>query len=654
MSNLRNDNKSVYEELKEFYDNNSGGIYSYQSFQKAGAREFKLLFDLIQPLKEYERNRMAAALVEYLCNYVNGIDKSKDIILGYITLNPIINYYEEILKHINALKEYDKETFGKLEEYTLDAVLKSKESEEVKLGILMFSCFSIKNAKNILMVFSIHNDYLFYVLESYKKYKNFNNFVFKLAKNSKAYGKAFCVRELEPATNEIKKWLIEEGSECETASHELLAYSMLSFDIAQYLSENEFDEKSIENLSRTFSIFLSDYSLDEIQNYNEVCKNLIYLIDKSGKGIYSLYAIVAIIYVIESIIIEEYNRGPHETDDKNGKNFRFILDSCREVCKKGFWKEVIADEINCIETEISVLISCIEKTGYKITINEFATMLNREPFNALMYKYAFSFGNLEIRKYAFEYFFNNFNKTELLSGQDQLHVNDAKYEELQHVCYFIIIKYSRQEEFKEQYKSINIEALRSPFIETRIQAVNNLSKFKDNFTSSEKEEIQDCIGSEVLIDIKNRLAYLIDDSNEKVEVKRIDVKDSVIEPHVKDIYIVTTNIKDTYKFDASPIYNKLIKEEMIYLILDKDNPYSENAIQTVTTDGYVIGYIPEEYSVILSNLLKNGKFLYAAVEDFSKDYKNITISVYLSYRDVIDEITTTLSLLSKEKEKYLQ
>lgn len=654
MSNLKNDNKSVYEELKEFYDTNSGGIYSYQSFQSAGSREFKVLFNLIEPLKNYEKNRMASQLVEHLCNYVNNIDHNKDTIIGYITLNPIINYYEEIIKNINAIKECDEEVFEKLEKYALNAVLQSKESEEIKLGILMFSCFSIKNAKNILMVFSIHNDYLFYVLESYKKYKNFNNFVFKMAKNSRAYGRAFCVHELEPSTNEIKKWLIEEGCESETATHELLAYSMLSFDIAEYLSQNELDDESIENLSRTFSIFLSDYSLDEIQNYNEVCIKLIDLIDKKGKGIYSLYAVVAIIYVIEAIIIEEYSKGPQDSNPESGKQFRTILDLCREVCKKEYWKEVIANEINCIETETSVLISCIEKTKYKPSTDEFAVMLKREPSNALMYKYAFSFGDDDIRKYSFNYALNNFNKAELLSGQDELHINEAKYEELQHVCYFIIIKYTRQEEFPDVYKSINIQALRSPFIETRIQAVNNLSKFKGSFTSLEKEEIQDDISSEVLMDIKSRLAYLIEDTDEKIEIKKIDVKDIVIEPHVKDIYLVTTNIKDTYKFDASPIYNRLIKEEMLYLILDKDNPYSKNAIQTVTTDGYVIGYIPEEYSVILANLLKNEKYLYAAIEDFSKDYKNITISVYLSYRDVIDEITTTLSLLSKEKEQYLQ
>ena len=74
----------------------------------------------------------------------------------------------------------------------------------------------------------------------------------------------------------------------------------------------------------------------------------------------------------------------------------------------------------------------------------------------------------------------------------------------------------------------------------------------------------------------------------------------------------------------------------------------------MTTNGYVIGYVPKENNLIFKNLMDKGKYLYGKIKEISDDYNHINIEIYLSYKDIIEEITSTLSLLSGEREHYLQ
>jgi len=106
--------------------------------------------------------------------------------------------------------------------------------------------------------------------------------------------------------------------------------------------------------------------------------------------------------------------------------------------------------------------------------------------------------------------------------------------------------------------------------------------------------------------------------------------------------------------DMSEVYKKLLEDDMLYLKRERNNDYDSNAIIIMTTEGYVIGYVPKENNIILKNLMDKGKYLYGKIKEISDDYSDINIEVYLSYKDIIEEITGTLSLLSGEREHYLQ
>ncbi|WP_236894622.1 HIRAN domain-containing protein [Clostridium beijerinckii] len=654
IENYINNKNSIYYDLKEFRDRNPDTLYSYQDFEVAGRREFKIITNKVRKLQDYEKNRLASELVGHLCNYALDEEKLSSV-HDYITLNPIIGYYENLIKIFKDSMENNKEILQAMSKRVNNLLKESSYSEAVKLGILLSPICSIKNLKDILNVFSIHNEYIFYTIKSYEYIGSCNNIIFEISKRSKGYGKIFCIMNLTPTTYEIKKWMIEKGCDNSVGITELLSYTMLSLDLLSYLEDTKFSKEEIEVFAKSFSTLLSDYSLDDIKYSTKVCNKLLEIIDNISGGIYSLYAVISILYSIEAIIIDEYKNKGNSNSYKLNNDYKEIVDNCKKICKKELWHNVIANEVHNIEIESSVLISCADRTKYRLKKSEFELIIKRDYTNALLYKYAFSIGNKAIKKCAFKLGLEKLPMTEILSGQDELKIENLLYEDIAQICFFIIIKYAQYEDFIDEYKDINFQALKSPLIETRIQAAANLQRFKDEFDSLDKETIKDAISTEIVSDVRRALNSLLIKSSSKKNKKYVQIDENMhIDAHVKDIYLTSVNIAGTSYFDMSEIYNKLLEEDIVYLKRDSDNEYDKNAIEVITTEGFVMGYVPKDNNLILKNLIDKGKYLYGRVEEISEDYSVIKIQICLSYKDVIEEITNTLSLLSGEREDYLQ
>jgi hypothetical protein len=649
---LSNNDKSIYYNLKNFYDKNSEDLYSDQDLKKAGIEEFNIITNRTQSLKEYEKNRLAQGLVNFLLK-----DEFKNETLSkineYITLNPIITYYESLIKNFkDSLKSSINKNIinSAIEKF----IMESKSSEEVKLGLLLAPICKIKNIEELLRIFSIHNDYIFYVVKAYEYIGNKNNVIFQLAKKSEGYGKVFCVMNLIPINDEIKNWMIEEGSLNEVGVPELLSRCMLSMDLLEYLQSKEFNSEEIEIFSKTFSMMLSDYGLYEMKDEIKVCSKLVNIIDKVNGSIYSLYSVISIIYSIEAVLIDDYKTKRSHSFFKFSNEVKNIVENCKNICKKEIWHKIISDEILNDEIDSSVIISCSEKTHYQLKKKEFEALLKRDSTNALLYKYAFSIGNKALKKCAFDLGLKRLPMNQILIGQDELRIDNLLYEDIGQICFFIIVKYAKYEDFQDKYKEINLQALEAPLIETRIQAATNLQRFTGEFDSFEEELIYDAINGEMVDAIRRTLNSLLFKTNNK-EKKYIEITDNMhIEEHTKDIYLENIYVAGIKYVDISEAYTKLMEGTMLYLTREPNNPYDSNAILISTVDGHVIGYVPKESNLILKNLMDKGKYLYGKIKEISDDYEDINVEIYLSYKDIIEEITGTLSLLSGERKSYLQ
>ncbi|MFR2890714.1 MAG: DNA-binding protein, partial [Clostridium butyricum] len=79
------EDRCVFDELKEFYYNNNGELYSYQDFEKSGVKEFNMSSHKINDLKVYEKNRLADDFIRIFLDIAQ--DKEEITVLeGYVTL----------------------------------------------------------------------------------------------------------------------------------------------------------------------------------------------------------------------------------------------------------------------------------------------------------------------------------------------------------------------------------------------------------------------------------------------------------------------------------------------------------------------------------------------------------------------------------------
>ena len=644
--------KSIYEELNDFYMSNNGELYRYQDFDKSGLKEFNVAAHKVKELKLYEKNRLAYDFSKIFLDVSQGKDNINSL-NEYLTLNPIVNYYESILKLFRGICE-DKSRREPIEKLIVDILIKSSFSEAVKSALVLAPFVESYDIQEVLEAYSIHNDYLFYVLNSYELMGISNKILFDIAKKSKGYGRFFAVFHLRPITYDVIEWMIEEGSNNNVAVSELIYLNVISINLLEYIDNTQFSKEKIEKLSKSFSIMLSDYEINEVQDEIQVFTRILEEIDKYSGGIYSLYITISILYSIEADLIEYYKEKKINLQVNLYDKYKDIMNKCKRICNKEEWNDVVEKELNNIEIESSVLISCAEKIGYKLKKKEFENIFKRDYCNALLYKYAFAVANKSIRKYVYDTAMKKLRISDLISGPEEFSLEKLTYEDMEHICFFIMIKYMDYEEFKDEYKSLNMKAIKSPVIETRSQAVTNLERFKGTFTFEEKEYIKEVISCEMIDSIRRGLYAIIKDSTKKEKrIVNIDEFNGMV-VHVKDAYMTSVEISEEDVYDPSSLFNKIHEDDIVYLVKDLDDEKGLPAIFATTDKGEVIGKMPKSIEEILLNLISNGKLLYGKIDHLSDDYEHISIKIILSYKDVLDELGNALILLSDDGETLIQ
>lgn len=643
-----NKEKYIYDDLKEFYNKNKSQLYTYQDLELSGKNEYEISIKKSYQLKEYEKNRLSNELIEIIINVSKEYKQIKKLI-NYINANQVILYYDNYIKLLKNYLKYNDELKKNFDKFIINLVIKSSCEEIVKLGIISSCLCSTDNLKEILEVFTIHNEYIFYVIKCLT-YLGENDKIFEICKNSYGYGKIFSVMNLSCVNKEMRNWLLEKGSTNNVEISELVEYCLLGGNLLKYFKENEYDKERFENVIMHFTELIYNYDIDEIEDGIDICLNIINFIEDKFGGIYSLYSIVLISDSIENSIFLDSN-----INDKTIKQrYNNMLSRCKDIYIKKEWHEVIKKEFDNVDIEGSILISCAQKTKYKIKKMEFKRLFNRNYKSPIIYRYAVTYGSPSIKKFLFYEGINKLNIYDLLTGPDNIKLENVPYDKIEQVCFFIIINYLKYEEFTDIYKDINLHALRSPIVETRYEAISNLNIIKELLDENDINFIKELIDDEVVKEIKRSLIVLLPKNKEKI-IRYIDITSQLrIKPHVKDIYLNTIQISETNYVDMSEVSNKLFEEELVYLKRESTNVYDENAILVTTNEGYVLGYIPKSDNFILRNLMDNNKYIYGYIKSINDDYTNIRIDLYLSYEDVLEEITDTLTLLSNNYNSYLQ
>ena len=124
-----------------------------------------------------------------------------------------------------------------------------------------------------------------------------------------------------------------------------------------------------------------------------------------------------------------------------------------------------------------------------------------------------------------------------------------------------------------------------------------------------------------------------------------------IQIHPKDAFLSRTHVVGE-EFNRRKLQSVLKENTVVYIM---KNPYDgRHSTVVCTSNGYIIGYVEKTLDDILYNLICADRYVYGIIKRITDDLSDITMSVYLSYKDVEDGVSDILALLSKTKEEYIQ
>lgn len=637
---------NLYKNLMEHWKTNGYNVYVEQNFDESGKKDCEELY-LNDPLDGESKSEMADLLIGKLLEREDKKVIDEEII-QFVNENLLIKYYFTFVEKLNVyVKEKlinEKELFLSAKSYLNDG----NDIEGIKLALTLLRAYNSEESLMIFKVFSSHNEFMFYCMEGLKDYEMCNTIIFDIAKKAKGYGKVIAVTNLEVVNDEIKNWIMECQSENNMLEMVLTAMTFNKNHYLEYFFNGEITKekfqlltKKLKNLYVLKGFFVEHITKEIVYGYWQyycnfpVTFNALYVMC----GLLSLLAKqdeddVLLMEVINCTIRDKENF----IDMKNN-----ILQSDEE--------HVLKDALTDLNNNIDEIIEVALALNIKLEFEDFAKRIDNESEMITIYNYIITECYEDSKIKLIEYGKENLPLDKITNGAEALTEENLDYQYVVDSCFFLIVNYMDDLRFK--YIDINLRALRARYTPTRKAAINNLRDISYDKLKNQIYYIENCYKKEVNKELKESIIRFLNGLNNSKRREYKSVSDVKVKPHAKDIFLTTTKVEESEEFDLTVVENKLRNGLLVFLKRDRENYNNENSIMVLTDNGYLIGYVSNEYNYILKNLMDWGKILYGKINNVSDDYQQIEISIYLSYEDVMREVKDTFDMVTDQSIGYL-
>ena len=135
-----------------------------------------------------------------------------------------VSYIDDLQNYV--LDHAEKLDPGKVHSVAMSLVLHSDHIECVKVGLALLELFGEpeEGIKEIIRRLGLYDEFTIFSVWNMQKWENGNSEIFSLAQKTHSWGRIHAVERLEPETDEIRRWLLTEG----TVNDVVNAYSSLT------------------------------------------------------------------------------------------------------------------------------------------------------------------------------------------------------------------------------------------------------------------------------------------------------------------------------------------------------------------------------------------------------------------------------------------
>lgn len=637
----------VYKDLQKHWENSGYRYFKKQDIKNAGKNDCEEIF-LNDPMLGEVKNQLANGLMEIFLESLNKKNYEENLI-NYLNTFKLVEYYFVFVDKINILLREGIFTKEEIHDAGMNYVKDYEEKEVIKFALTCLRFSGNDEALEVLKIFSNHNEYAFYAIEGIKDYNMCNSTIFEIAKGSRGYGKVFAVTNLEPITDEIKTWIIDKGSENDFLESMLVAMTFNEYDYVKYFysgrkTKNKFDTftRNLLELYKMKGFFYEHITLEIILAYWQYY-------NKFKKSFDSVYLMAILLSFFENKDHEEGSLRSHLNLSVEEND---LIEEMIKEFVQGDIEPVIKETIRNYSYDIGEVLDMSMQLEMEFNFDDLKHILKIEPLELAVYSYIMGSREKREKEKLIEYSMNKLSFEAITNGPQNITEEDLDVQYLFDTCLYLII--TNMDELKEKFIDLNILALKARYTPTRNAALNNLKQLPEIYRDKVINEIRLVVNKEVDTSIKKSMIRFLDANTEREKERRYENIGAVkVNPHTRDILLTQTVVSGTNYRDLTIVEDKLKEKSIVFLKREKDNPYDDNAIMVLTSDGYHIGYIPKKENYILKNLMDWGKIVYGEIITTSDDCSSIEIGVYLSYIDVMREVTDTFNMVTEKPIGYL-
>ena len=288
--------------------------YYHMGPQEMNDNEYQLMLEAIKYASEGEFEIAEKLFIE-LSKTINALS----------IIDKLQNYIWEIKDNLKA---------GNIYEFGLYLALESDKKECVKFGLSILELMNTNNdeTKRDIKILALSDEFTFYCINIMKTWVNGNEDIFECAKNVYGWGRIHAVKELrvlKPLTEEIRKWMLEEGIN----NNIMPSYSALTIwrngNIGSILYVNP-NEEELKYIGRILDAMLDEDAVPGLSTLDKRREIILVYLNEINKYILGIEE-YEIIYHIMNYFKEE--------DDKE------IIDLCNKLLFSNNAKNIIMNAI---------------------------------------------------------------------------------------------------------------------------------------------------------------------------------------------------------------------------------------------------------------------------------------------------------------------
>ncbi|CAH1059343.1 limonene hydroxylase [Paenibacillus pseudetheri] len=238
----------------------------------------------------------------------------------------------------------------------------------VKFGIALLGLFQNEQVKDLLLTLGRHEEFTLYaVVAIHNGMEDSNQVLFELAQQVHGWGKIHIVERLDPASQEIKDWLLRQGCHNNVMNEYLACICARNGGLREALSADRVDSALLDGAADIIEALLNGGPAEDMDDYEHAPQVLFDYVRLTGK-IGATAKHLSAIFSIYDFLAEDEEKWDVRMSAGWSEQLRSdISDACQSIMANIKWMSIVMDAVSSGDSPDRYYgVACAEKLGIDI------------------------------------------------------------------------------------------------------------------------------------------------------------------------------------------------------------------------------------------------------------------------------------------------